>query len=218
METTKARRNSNPRQRKQRNHFTREELLDILQTAKDKSQRDYTMFLILYKHCMRSAEICDLTLSCVRPSVTRPQELHIERRKGSLTTDQAINDCAGIPLLSEKKAIHEWLAVRPPDGSDFLFNSQKGQLSRETVSRLFLHYCQKTSEKRIAAGQAPIADSTMFVHNLRHSRLNHLVGKTDLYNLKSLAGHRAITSTMVYLTPDQRQAVSEAHRVDMATF
>ncbi len=215
------------RNSKQRTHFTREELLGILQCAKDESQRDFTIFLVLYKHCMRSQEVCNLTLGCIRPSITKMEELHIERLKGSLVTDQAITNHVGIPLLDEKRALREWLAIRPTDGGDQLFNTQKGVLRRETVSRLFLYYCQKASAKRVDDARAKgvanpetkaIPESSMFVHNLRHSRMQHQVGKMDLYCLKSLAGHRAISSTMVYLTPDQRYTMAEAQRVDMANF
>src|SRR5271170_1965930 len=139
----------------QRTHLTRDELLAVLQAAKDESLRDYALLLVTYKHALRSQEVCNLTLEDILPTVSKMQELHIERLKGSMTTDQEITDHVGVPLMSEKKALREWLAKRPNDGSNFLFNSQKGgKLARETVSRLFTKYCEIASNKRVADATA----------------------------------------------------------------
>ena len=62
----------------------------------------------------------------------------IKRLKGSLKTVQPLYAHRGQPLLDEVAALRAWLKVRPADGSDYLFVSQKGgRLDRTQFFRIF---------------------------------------------------------------------------------
>ena len=122
----------------------------------------------------------------------------MERLKGSLRTTQAITAHRGEPLLDELKALKAWLRERRFDGSDFLFTSQKGgRLHRSQFFRLF----------RSVAAEAGLAPHKRHPHVLKHSLATHLVAaNVNLALVKAQLGHRAITSTLKYVSTSDKQA------------
>lgn len=104
----------------------------------------------------------------------------------------------GEPLLNELKALREWLKQRPNDGSDFLFTSQKGgRLDRSQFFRVF---------KEIAT-RAGLPPEKRHPHALKHSLASHLVAaNVNLALVKQQLGHKAIGSTMRYVTTNDKQA------------
>ena len=104
----------------------------------------------------------------------------------------------GEPLLNELKALRDWLNVRVDDGSDVLFTSQKGgRLDRTQFFRLF-------KEIATSAGLPP---EKRHPHALKHSIASHLVAaNVNLALVKQQLGHRAIGSTMRYVTTSDKQA------------
>ena len=121
--------------------------------------------------------------------------------------------------MDEVFALRSWLNERPKDtGSDLVFLSQKGPLDRNTVNRIFAKYCRLTSEARVARGEKPISESCRHIHALKHSRVTSVVGKMDLYLVKLLAGHAALSSTLRYAHGSQKLACDEAQRVSVETF
>jgi site-specific recombinase XerD len=184
--------------------LTQKELLAVLKTAKRESLRDFTLILVSYKHALRASEAAALTLQDLKDGC-----LDIKRKKGSLHTIQPLMPHKGEPLLDEIKALKAWLKVRPNDGSNALFTSQKGgALSREQVHRIF---------KGIAE-RAGIAKDKRFVHILKHSRATHLVGTMDIALLRQLLGHRNIQNTMIYAHANDKQASAAAMAAEMAAF
>ena len=121
--------------------------------------------------------------------------------------------------MDEVSALRTWLKERPSDsGSDFLFVSQKGRFNRNTVSRIFAKYCRLASEARVDRNDRPVAESCWHIHALKHSRVTSVVGKMDLYLVKLLAGHAALSSTLRYAHGSQKLACDEAQRVSVETF
>jgi site-specific recombinase XerC len=121
--------------------------------------------------------------------------------------------------MDEVSALRIWLKERPSDsGSDFLFVSQKGRFNRNTVNRIFAKYCRLASKARVARGERPIGESCSHIHALKHSRVTSVVGKMDLYLVKLLAGHAALSSTLRYAHGSQKLACCEAQRVSVETF
>ena len=100
-----------------------QEVLALLRTAKSRSQRDFTMLLLTYRHGLRASEVAGIRLDDIENG-----HLTVARLKGSLRTCQPIVPHPGQPLLDEVRALREWLRVRPNDGSDYLFPSQEGWL------------------------------------------------------------------------------------------
>src|SRR5271157_5854405 len=103
--------------------LTPEEILKVLRVAKEKSLRDHCMVLLSYRHGLRASEICALRLSDVD---MKTSSLTVQRLKGSLKTVQPLYPHRGQPLLDEQKSLRAYLEIRPKDGSQALFVSQKG--------------------------------------------------------------------------------------------
>lgn len=96
------------------------------------------------------------------------------------------------------------LKERPRDpGSDLLFISNKGQFNGDTVNQMFAKYCRLASEAR---GREERADrGFVLAHSCpEHSRITSVVGKMDLYLVKLLAGHAALSSTLRYVHGSQK--------------
>lgn len=171
------------------------ELLSVLRVARGKESRVWAMVLLAYRHGMRASEVCNLRLSDVD---LKNGSIVIDRLKGSLRTTQALNEHRGEPLLNELKAIKAWLRERRMDGSDYLFTSQKGgRLHRSQFFRLF----------RQIATEAGLPPSKRHPHVLKHSLASHLVSaNVNLAFVKQQLGHKAIGSTMRYVSTSDAQA------------
>jgi type 1 fimbriae regulatory protein FimB len=184
-----------------------EETLAVLRAAKERSVRDWAMILLAYRHGLRASEVCGLRLADVD---LKNGSLSIKRLKGSMQTVQPLYAHRGQPLLDEVLALRAWLKVRPADGSDFLFTSQKGgRLDRTQFFRVFRAVAEATG--------LPIEKS--HPHVLKHSLASHLVaGNVNLALVKQALGHRSIGSTMVYVGTSDLQASEAAAEAMMALY
>src|SRR5579863_8564985 len=81
------------------------------------------MVLLAYRHGLRASEVCRLKLADMD---LKSGSISIRRLKGSPHTVQPLYRHKGQPLLDETAALRAWLRERRPDGSDYLFLSQKG--------------------------------------------------------------------------------------------
>jgi type 1 fimbriae regulatory protein FimB len=171
------------------------EVLSVLRKAKAKGPREWAMIVLAYKHGMRASEVCNLRLGDLDLA---NGHIIVERLKGSLRTTQAITEHRGEPLLNEVRALREWLRKRRDDGSDYLFTSQKGgRLDRSQFFRLF----------RAIANAAGLPEQKRHPHALKHSIASHLVAaNVNLALVKQQLGHKAISSTMRYVTISDQQA------------
>ena len=153
------------------------------------------MTLLAYKHGLRASEVCNLRMGHLD---LKNGSITVERLKGSLRTTQAITGHRGEPLLDEQRALRSWLQQRQHDGSDFVFLSQKGgKLDRSQFFRLF----------RSIAAAAGLPPEKRHPHVLKHSLATHLVAaNVNLALVKTQLGHRAIGSTMRYITTTDKQA------------
>jgi type 1 fimbriae regulatory protein FimB len=187
-------------------HLEPAELLAVLKVARDRSTRDWALILVGYLHACRASELSNLKLEDVN---LHHGSIFIGRLKGSLQTTQPLSGHKGQPLLDEIKALRKWLRERPDDGSDFLFNSQRGgRLSRSQVFRVF----QSCAE---AAG---LPEDKRHVHVLKHSRASHLVGRMDVALLRQTMGHKNIANTLIYAHASDQMAAKEAQRATMEIF
>lgn len=134
----------------------------------------------------------------------------VRRLKGSMQTTQPLFPHRGQPLLDEIAALRAWLKVRPADGSDFVFTSQKGgRLDRTSFYKVF----------RTIAGAAGLPVEKRFPHVLKYALASHLVaGNVNLALIKQALGHRSINSTMVYVGTTDGQAAEETARALMGLY
>ena len=189
------------------NHLTPNELLIVLRMAKSHSARDWAMILLAYRHGMRASEVCGLKQSDLNLA---DGSMSIRRLKGSLHTVQPLYRHKGQPLLDEIAALRSWLRRRQPDGSDFLFLSQKGgRLHRSQFFRIF----------RGCASAAGLASMKCHPHVLKHSLASHLVaGNVNLALIGHCLGHKAISSTMKYVGISDSQSGQAAQAALMNLF
>jgi integrase len=139
--------------------LNRDELLRLLEAARQSSKRDWCLLLLMYAHGMRASEVGRLLRSDINE---RDWTIDVKRRKGSLKTLQVVYP-NGVKLLDARKAITEWMAERP--ASAYLFpNPQDGPLSRITVYQIFKKY----------AAAAKLPDHKSAPHSLKHSLGQHL--------------------------------------------
>jgi integrase/recombinase XerD len=197
-------------------HLTEDELLEVFEAARRRSTRDHALLVVCFQHALRASELISLKLGDID---WRNMEITVQRLKGSLKTTQPLFRMRGRLCMDEVSALRSWLNERPKDaGSDHLFISKKGPFDRNTVSRIFAKYCRLASEARLVRGGKPIAESCWHIHALKHSRITSVVGKMDLYLVKLLAGHAALSSTLRYAHGSQKLACQEAQRVSVEVF
>jgi integrase/recombinase XerC len=151
--------------------------------ARLKAVRDRAIVILLLNTGMRIGELISLETG----------DLVITERRGELVVRKGKgNKSRRIPLnLSARKALQEWLAMRPVNGVDRVFTNQAG---KELHVRMAQHMI-----KGIAA-RANVENVTP--HTLRHTYAHNLVEMGNgLGIVATLLGHSRLETTMIYTTP-----------------
>lgn len=165
------------------------------------------MFLLTFRHALRSQEVRQLKLSDVD---TVNGTLSISRVKGSKSSVQSLDRHKGEPLLDSVLAMRLWLKERQEDGSQILFPSQKGgMLTRMQLLRLFKGYA-------MAAG---VPEDLAHPHVLRHSLCTLMAQQhSDVYAIQQKAGHVNISNTMIYTHVTDQDAGKACQEALMKAF
>src|ERR1039457_4209221 len=130
-------------------YLSAKQVLAVLEAARENSNRDWAMFLLTFRHALRSREVRQLKLSDI--SLT-DGTIRIERAKGSISGVQTLDAHKGEPALDEFVALKAWLKERVEDGSRVLFPSQKGgMMTRMQLGRLFKQYAAVAGVDRALA-------------------------------------------------------------------
>jgi integrase len=196
------------------------ELLNVLQAARNHSVRNWLVVLLSYKHGLRASEVCRLTLKDVRHG-----RLDCKRLKGSLHTNRPLESDQN-PLLDENAALAAWLQERGDDSSPFLFTSRLSAdarqkcaasrtadvpgrmkdrpvtgISRDTVGYIF-------ESAAIAGGLEP---GRRHPHCAKHTlgALAYRAG-VDTFALQQLLGHKDAKATSIYAGVTQDEAHEKA--------
>lgn len=174
--------------------LTKDEVERLFEQIDD--PRDLLLFDLIYRHGLRRKEAALLTLDDFRES-----RIWIWRVKHGKSRAYRLHPRT--LLLLER-----YLAVRPNDGTRYLFRSRRRSarpLSGGEINRLFHKYA-------LAASLPP---DRAHVHSLRHSIAVHLaeIGWTP-GDVQYWLGHRDIKSTMVYfrITEKRAELLHEAMR------
>lgn len=188
-------------------YLSTSEVLSILRAARESSTRDWAMFLLTFRHALRSQEARQLKLADVDLA---GMSITIARVKGSRSGVQPLDRHRGEPVLDEVLALRAWLKEREEDGSQILFPSQKGgMLTRMQFLRLFRAYAR-------AAGVAP---HLLHPHALRHALCSMMAAQhADVYAIQQRAGHKNISNTMVYTHVSDSQASESCREALMTAF
>ena len=177
----------------------------VLTAARESSTRDWCMFLLTFRHALRSREARELKLDDIDMNA---QTIAVNRCKGSKSGVQTLDRHKGEPLLDEVVALKAWLKERIEDGSKTLFPSAKGGvMTRMQFLRLFKEYA-------LAAG---VPAELAHPHILRHSLCSTMAAQhADIYAIQQRAGHKNISNTMIYTHVSDQQA-SDACRESLMT-
>jgi site-specific recombinase XerD len=189
------------------NTLTAEQVKAILTAARKSSTRDWCMFLLTFRHALRSQEARSLKLDDIDMAA---QTIAVNRCKGSKSSVQSLDRHKGEPLLDEVVALKSWLKERREDGSKVLFPSAKGGvMTWMQFNRLFKAY----------ATAAGVPADLAHPHILRHSLCSTMAAQhADIYAIQQRAGHKNISNTMIYTHVSDAQASEACHESLMAAF
>jgi integrase len=176
-------------------YMNSEQLERFLQAAKEYGPREHAMFLFAVAHGARAQEIANLRISDINFG---SEQVHIARLKGSLDSTQNLLKVKGNSLFDEKAALKAWLAVRPADADNFVFNSQKStQMNRSTIFRIF----------REIARKAGLGETLQHPHVLKHTAAMLMVQQgANAFLIRQHLGHRSFDSTLAYVNPSDSDA------------
>jgi type 1 fimbriae regulatory protein FimE len=189
------------------NALTTDQVKRILAAARESSTRDWCMFLLTFRHALRSEEARQLKVADIDMS---DLTIKISRVKGSRSGVHALDRHKGDPVMDEVIALRAWLRERVEDGSHILFLSQKGgKMTRMQFLRLFRKYS-------LAVG---VPAELAHPHILRHSLCTVMAAQhADVYSIQQRAGHKNISNTMVYTHVSDRQAADSCREALMTAF
>ncbi|MCX6064940.1 MAG: tyrosine-type recombinase/integrase, partial [Chloroflexi bacterium] len=102
-----------------------------------------------------------------------------------------------VPLNAEaRKALQEWLSVRPQTEGDFMWvavESESSGLSGRAVQRILQRYAQEAGLEVLTP------------HICRHTFAKNLINQeVGLEKVGTLLGHANLNTTRGYITPDER--------------
>jgi len=171
-------------------HLTWDQLKRLLATAKEHSERNWLLLLVIFWHGLRVSEALSLT-----PRNLRDGHLRIQRLKGSLKTDQPLMSHKN-PLLDEKDALLAWAAGHKQD--QVLFD-----ITRQNVDLFMKQYC----------ADAGIRSALAHAHVLKHSLAMAMLGEgVPLPMLQKRLGHKSLASTGMYLRVSDDDASAAVDR------
>lgn len=156
---------------------------------KSGSLRDIAIIESLYNTGCRVSELCNIEID----------DFEISERKGTLTIRSGKGSkYRTIPLnAAVRKAISDYLGVRPLTDDKRLFLGQRGALGREAIFRILNKY-----SKRAGVGQVN-------PHMLRHTFCRELLTSgVDIVTVANLAGHANINTTAIYTQPTENEKIS----------
>jgi site-specific recombinase XerD len=188
-------------------HLTAKQVLAVLEAARENSTRDWCMFLLTFRHALRSQEARQLKLIDVD---LKNLTITIARVKGSRSGVQSLDRHKGESTLDEVVALKAWINERVEDGSQILFTSQKGgMMTRMQFLRLFRRYAE----------EAKLPSNLWHPHTLRHALCSVMAAQhADVYAIQQRAGHKNISNTMVYTHVSDQQASESCQAALMSAF
>jgi integrase/recombinase XerD len=164
-----------------------------------RSPRDRAIFRLVYHRGLRSSEPGQLQMSDWNE---KDGLLYVRRGKNSISRDYRLT-------REEAKELRAWLKIRGRAPGP-LFASQKGArpgklgIHRNQLDRLFRKYCR----------EAGIRPEKAHMHALKHSCATHMSERGESAEvIQDQMGHRAASSTAVYMHFSQRRRDEAAERL-----
>jgi site-specific recombinase XerD len=167
----------------EKNFLTESEMNKFLKAARKTRHgvRDFCLMLMAFRHGLRVSELVDIRLKDLDLDSSR---IFVRRLKGSLSTHQPIEG-------DEIRAIRAWLRIReeyPNAGSNYLFLSERGMMTRQSINYLVKQIRKKAK-----------LDFKVTPHSIRHSTGYYLANKGyDTRLIQDYLGHKNIAHTVRY--------------------
>ncbi len=156
--------------------LSKDELLTVLQPARQHSERDFLMILTAYAHGLRASEVVAIERDDIQGIF-----LHVRRLKGSEETTQKLLKHEN-PLLNERDALLAFIEKMKPKQKIF-------PLTRRQFGRIVARHAE-------AAG---LPQHKRHPHMLKHTIGTEIYAKTkDLRLVRKHLGHKRESSSLMY--------------------
>jgi type 1 fimbriae regulatory protein FimB len=163
--------------------LSKDELLSLLRTARQHSERNWLMILVAFSHGLRATEVVSLQTDNFADA-----HISVRRLKGSLPTTQPLLVDAD-PLLDERKGVFAFFGS--VHGKQKLF-----PITRQHFWRLVQRY----------AADAGIPKRKRHPHVLKHTIAMQVIAKAGIENTRQYLGHKSMASTGAYLKVTDAEA------------
>jgi site-specific recombinase XerD len=176
--------------------LTHKELLRLLRMVhQGRKKRDIAIIEVLCNTGLRVGELAALKL----------EDIQISERRGWITVRAGKGvKYRRVPLNADaRKALSEYLEVRPDVGDDYLFLGQRGNgLTPSAIWRVVKKYGRR-------------AGLDISPHDLRHTYGTRLVREegVDLVTVATLMGHKSLDTTAIYTKPSEEDMARAAERL-----
>jgi integrase len=163
--------------------LTEQEMERLLSIAKQEDMQDYIIFGLAFEGFMRVSEVLELRAGDILPD----GRVMIHRKKRSVTNV--------LPIRNEDVLVAvNWLLTHRPRKGDLLFNRP-----RRTLDWRMKEYGRKVG--------IPVEKCHM--HAIKHGACQTALDETggNIMAVKTLAGHKSISSTLAYCGMTQEQAL-----------
>jgi integrase/recombinase XerC/integrase/recombinase XerD len=148
------------------------------------SKRDIAIIELMAGSAIRVGELVMLSVSDAEIS-ERKGMLHIRNGKGRASRQVPLN-------VDVRKALNDWIDVRPTTNSNYLFIGQRGErMTTNGIWRIVKKFGQMAGIPNIQ------------VHDLRRTVLTRLLRefKNDYSLVCSISGHKNMKTLMIYTKP-----------------
>jgi integrase len=143
------------------------------------SLRDYCVFLLAYRHGLRSSEVCALKVHDIDLDTGK---IFLTRLKGSRSGFHVFDK-------REKERLEAWLKIRNSHSPYMFPSGPAGHISRKTLDRLIKKYGER----------AKLPVGKRHFHILKHSIAVHMLeAGAEIKLVQELLGHKNIQNTLVY--------------------
>lgn len=167
----------------------------IREAEREGNKRDIAILQTLRHTGLRVGEVAALTL----------RDITISERKGSVTVRSGKGSkYRVVPLnLDARRAIDQYLAVRPAVADEHVFISQRGEgIKPQAIENVVKKYARRAGLE----GVSP--------HTLRHTfGKSALDAGVDLVTVAALMGHDSVETTAVYTHPSARDLEQAVDRL-----
>lgn len=188
-------------ERKVVEHLSRNEMMALLQVAKDVSpDRYYPLFLFMYHTGTRVSEVAELKMS----------QLHLATGEHVIVHGKG-NKYRSIPLLKDvASVIREHVRGREGDPEANVFVNRSGR----AYTRNGIAFVLNDLVARAAKTEKSLAGRKISPHCIRHTTAMHLLQSgIDINTIRIWLGHVSLETTNIYVEADlkmKREAIAKA--------